>query len=69
MAHEEERLDVLEAHVAQHGKTIEELSSIITEQWQIIERLQRRLDTLTSRFVSLEEQGGPAPESTKPPHW
>ena len=50
-------------------KTIEELSGQIAEQWKVIERLQKKVDALTERFLALEEQTAPAIEATKPPHW
>jgi SlyX protein len=54
---------------AEQERTIEELSGQIAEQWKVIERMQRKLDVLTTRFLALEEHATPAPEATKPPHW
>jgi SlyX protein len=59
----------LEIIVAHQGKAIEELSSAIAEQWQLIDRMQKKLDALTSRFLALEETAAPAIEAAKPPHW
>ena len=64
-----DRLTTLEIRAAEQEKTIEELSGQIAEQWKVIERLQKKLDTLTTRFLALEEQSTPAIEATKPPHW
>ena len=64
-----DRLTTLEIRAAEQEKTIEELSGQIAEQWKVIERLQKKLDALTSRFLALEEQTAPAIEATKPPHW
>ena len=64
-----DRLTTLEIRAAEQEKTIEELSGQIAEQWKVIERLQKKLDKLTERFLALEEQATPAPEITKPPHW
>lgn len=63
------RLTKLEMTVEHQSNTIEEMSAVITDQWQTIERMQRKLDGLASRFVSLEEQAGTATENTRPPHW
>lgn len=63
------RLTKLEMTVEHQSNTIEEMSAVITDQWQTIERMQRKLDGLASRFMVLEEQAGPSPENTKPPHW
>ncbi|MFE0017982.1 SlyX family protein [Mesorhizobium sp. NPDC059054] len=65
----EERLTTLEIHIAEQDKTIEELSGQVGEQWKTIERLQKKLDALTSRFLALEEQTAPDVPVTKPPHW
>ncbi|WP_368855762.1 SlyX family protein [Escherichia coli] len=48
---------------------MEELSGQIAEQWKTIERIQKKLDALTSRFLALEEQTAPDVPVTKPPHW
>jgi len=65
----DDRLTTLEIRTAEQEKTIEELSSQIAEQWKVIERLQKKLDALTERFLTLEEQATPGHEITKPPHW
>jgi SlyX protein len=62
-------LAILEMRAAEQERTIEELSGQIAEQWKVIERMQRKLDVLTTRFLALEEHATPAPEATKPPHW
>lgn len=64
-----DRLTTLEIRAAEQERTIEELSGQIAEQWQTIEALRKKLETLTSRFLTLEEQTAPQPEARKPPHW
>lgn len=64
-----DRLTTLEIRAAEQEKTIEELSGQIAEQWKVIERMQRKLDSLTDRFLALEEQTGDEVPVTKPPHW
>ena len=64
-----DRLTTLEIRTTEQEKTIEELSGQIAEQWQVIERMQRKLDALTGRFMALEEQSAPDVPITKPPHW
>jgi SlyX protein len=66
---EESRLIVLEVRAAEQEQTIEELSGQIAEQWKVIERMEKKLDALTQRFLVLEEQAAPGHEVTKPPHW
>ena len=65
----ENRMTTLEIRAAEQEKTIEELSGQIAEQWQTIERLRKKLDALTDRFLVLEEQAAPDVPVTKPPHW
>ena len=64
-----DRLTTLEIRTTEQEKTIEELSGQIAEQWQVIERMQRKLDALAERFMALEEQSSPDVPVTKPPHW
>ena len=65
----EERIVQLEILAAEQEKTIAELSGQIAEQWKTIDRLQKKLDVLTERFLALEEQAAPEVPVTKPPHW
>ncbi len=60
----DDRLTTLEIRAAEQEKTIEELSGQIAEQWRVIERMQRKLDALTERFLA-----APDVPITKPPHW
>jgi SlyX protein len=69
MADLEHRIMDLETLVTHQARTIEELSSIVTEQWQAIEAMRAKLDTLTEGFMAREEQTTSRPESSKPPHW
>jgi len=64
-----DRLTTLEIRHTEHERTIEELSTEIAEQWKVIERLQKKVETLTERFLALEEQSTPDIPVTKPPHW
>jgi SlyX protein len=64
-----DRLTTLEIRNAEQEKTIEELSAEVAEQWKAIDRLQKKLDTLANRFLTLEEQAAPPIEARKPPHW
>ena len=65
----DERLIALEIRAAEQEHTIGELSGQIAEQWKTIDRMQRKLDALTERFLALEEQAAPDVPVTKPPHW
>lgn len=65
----EDRLTVLEIRNAEQERTIAELSEQLAAQWKTIERMQKKLDTLTERFLALEEQTLPETPVTRPPHW
>ena len=66
---DEDRVARLEMIVAEQERTIEDLSGQIAEQWTVVEKLRRKLDLLTVRFLAVEEQAGPDVPVTKPPHW
>ncbi len=65
----ENRIIALEETVAHQAKAIEELSDQLAEQWKVVEQTRAKLDRLTERFLSLEEQALEAPAITKPPHY
>ena len=65
----DERITRLEETVAHQAKTIEELSDQLAEQWKVVEQTRAKLDRLTERFLSLEEQSLDAPPITRPPHY
>ncbi len=69
MNSDQHRLTQLEIVASEQEKTIEELSREIAEQWKLIDRLQKKLDALTERFLVLEENAAPETPITKPPHW
>ncbi|MDM9646900.1 MULTISPECIES: SlyX family protein [unclassified Rhizobium] len=69
MSDQTDRITQLEETVAHQAKTIEELSDQLTEQWKVVEQTRAKLDRLTERFLSLEEQALEAPAITRPPHY
>ncbi|MFQ6183473.1 SlyX family protein [Sinorhizobium meliloti] len=69
MREAEERITRLEETVAHQLKTIEELSDQLAEQWKVVEQTRAKLDRLTKRFLSLEEQAQDATPVTRPPHY
>lgn len=65
----ETRIVSLEETVAHQARVIDELSDQLAEQWRVVEQTRAKLDRLTERFLSLEEQSLDAPAITKPPHY
>ncbi len=64
-----DRLTTLEIRAAEQEKVIDELSAQIVDQWKEIERLQKTLEALATRFLALEEQAAPEAPVARPPHW
>ncbi|MGM4912543.1 SlyX family protein [Rhizobium sp. 768_B6_N1_8] len=69
MSDEAARITRLEEMLAHQAKTIDELSDQLAEQWKVMEQTRAKLDRLTERFLSIEEQSLEAPAITKPPHY
>jgi SlyX protein len=69
MSDEAARITRLEEMLAHQAKTIDELSDQLAEQWKVMEQTRAKLDRLTERFLSLEEQSLEAPAITRPPHY
>ncbi|QLF69022.1 SlyX family protein [Peteryoungia desertarenae] len=69
MSDQEERIVRLEETVAHQARIIEELSDQLSEQWKTVEQIRAKLDRLTERFLTLEEQTLDAPAITRPPHY
>lgn len=65
----EARVVSLEETVAHQSRVIDELSDQLAEQWRVVEQTRAKLDRLTERFLSLEEQSLNAPAITRPPHY
>jgi SlyX protein len=63
-----ERLDALEAHVAEQQRIIDDLSDGLLHQQKEIDRLKKRLEASDDRIAELES-GLPSPGNEKPPHW
>jgi len=63
-----ERLDALEAIVAEQQQTIDELNEMVTKQWDAHEKLKHQLAKMTDQLQDLEENQ-PAPPNQKAPHY
>jgi len=65
----EDRLVKLEMTIAEQEAAIQDLSDVLNQQWQEIEKLQNRLKVTHSRIVSLEENMPGDTHVEKPPHY
>lgn len=64
------RLEFLETKVSYQEATIQELSISLYEQKNLIEKLERQLRDLGSKFKEVAGEGLPAlPPNERPPHY
>jgi SlyX protein len=65
-----DRINALEERVAFQDRAIEDLNAVITDQWQLIETLRRRVDRLEAEFAEVELSGRESNAvERKPPHY
>lgn len=66
----DDRLCALEEKVAFQEETIETLNQTVTDQWKLIDRLQKRLKDMDDQIYELENNASMnAPANQKPPHY
>ncbi|WP_208435074.1 SlyX family protein [Bartonella phoceensis] len=46
----------LEKRLVYQERLVDELSSVVTDQWKSLNNISKKLDTLTKRFLDLEER-------------
>jgi len=63
-----ERLDALEMRIAYQDQTIEDLNAAITEQWQTIDMLRKKLAMIEEQVRSGSFIADPATDRP-PPHY
>ena len=59
----------MEETIAHQTKEIEDLSSLVREQWQRIDELTLALTRFRDRLTEVEEAGTGPHENTRPPHY
>jgi SlyX protein len=64
----ESRVVDLEIQITHQANTIDDLSQMVSRQWEMIDRLSRQVTMLQDTLVELEENIGP-PGNEKPPHY
>jgi SlyX protein len=65
----ETRITELEIITADHARTIDDLSTMIAQQWKAIDAMRKKLDEMSERFQAVEDNALGKPENAKPPHW
>lgn len=63
-----ERIDSLEITVSEQQQVIDDLSEMVTKQWDAHEALKRELSKVTEQVRELED-GQPGPTHQKAPHY
>lgn len=63
------RLRALEETVAHQAYTIDEMSEEMARQGRELDQVRTKLETMASRFLTLEEQVQETPPITRPPHY
>ena len=63
------RLTDLEIQLAHQGTTIDELNDTVIKQWNLIDRLTRKVNQLSDRMEIVEDATAPETPITKPPHY
>jgi len=69
MTNLENRLNELEMQIAEQDRTLQDMSEMVSQQWDEIDRLKRKLTTASERIVSLEENLPQNDSIEKPPHY
>lgn len=66
------RVQSLEEALASHESTVDDLSDMVREQWDLIDRLKRQIERMTDRLERVEDAADASDIPTgmeKPPHY
>ncbi len=63
------RVEELETRVTFQQETIDSLNQIVTDQWKLIDKADKKISSLDDQLYELEQAGGSAPVHQKPPHY
>ena len=64
----ETRMQDLESRLVFQDDTIDELNQVVRQQWELIDRLGKRLEVLEHRLAEVEDRLPPLPVAP-PPHY
>lgn len=67
----EEQLNRIEETLIHQQQEIDSLNAVVTRQWEVIDRLSKRLEKLHEEMetMSFDSEGGGPPANEKPPHY
>ena len=63
------RIDALEAHITHQDLAFEELSEVVTKQWDKISDLARKLEWFQSKLQEKEDVRDRVADDAPPPHY
>nr|WP_196260950.1 SlyX family protein [Pelagibacterium limicola] len=63
------RIEALEIRAIHQERTIEELNTLVTEQWREIDRLKRRLTMIDDELAAVENLARSGTKEPPPPHY
>lgn len=64
------RIERLEAALADQDRVVEDLNTVVVDQWKRIEELARRTGLLSDQLQELESRSNlTRPADPPPPHW
>ena len=64
----QDRIDRLEAHVAEQERVLQDMSDVAAAQWNKLDAVAAKLDRLLDR-LSVLEAAREAPDDKPPPHY
>lgn len=67
----EEQLNRIEETLIHQQQEIDSLNAVVTRQWEVIDRLTKRLEKVQEEMetMSFDGDGGGPPANEKPPHY
>jgi SlyX protein len=63
------RIDRLEMRLTEQDSVIEDLNRTVTEQWRVIDRLVRQVETLRDQVEEAAARSAPRGPEPPPPHY
>ena len=64
----QDRIDRLEAHVAEQERVIQDMSEVMAKQWSNLDAMSAKVNRLLDRLSAVETERV-APDEAPPPHY
>ncbi len=66
---DEQRIIALEERLAHQDQVIEDLNTVISDQWREIERLKRQMQMIDDQIAAVEHMARSGKAEPPPPHY